>query len=95
VFCDDDVLAGGVYLAARERGVRIPEDLSVVGFDDLPAAAGAGLTTVRQPLADKGRLAARLLLDLLTGAPARRVELPTALVVRGSTATPPRDGGAP
>ena len=47
--CDDDILAGGVYLAARERGLRIPEDLSVVGFDDLPFARvlSPGLTTVR------------------------------------------------
>ena len=95
ILATTDLLALGAIEAAAGRGLRVPADLSVVGFDDLPAAAGAGLTTVRQPLAEKGRLAARLLLDLLAGAPARRVELPTALVVRGSTATPPRDGGAP
>ena len=49
VYCDDDILAGGVYLAARERGLRIPEDLSVVGFDDLPFAQvfEPPLTTIR------------------------------------------------
>ena len=60
IVCDDDILAGGVYLAARERGLRIPEDLSVVGFDDLPFARvlSPPLTTVRRrrPGAGRGRL---------------------------------------
>jgi len=84
-----DLLALGAVDAARERGLPVPGALSVAGFDDLPAAAAAGLTTVRQPLADKGRVAARLLLEVLGGAvPAARVELPTRLVARGSTAPP-------
>jgi LacI family xylobiose transport system transcriptional regulator len=63
----------------------------VVGFDDLPDTAGADLTTVHQPLADKGQIAAQLLLQALDGAatPASRVELPTRLVVRGTTTSPP------
>ena len=58
IFCDDDILAGGVYLAARERGLRIPDDVSVVGFDDLPFARvfDPPLTTIR---IDPERLGAR------------------------------------
>jgi DNA-binding LacI/PurR family transcriptional regulator len=84
-----DLLALGAIEAAGKRGLPVPRGLAVAGFDDLPAAAGAGLTTVHQPLAEKGRVAAHLLLDALAGATrARRVELPTRLVVRGSTAPP-------
>jgi DNA-binding LacI/PurR family transcriptional regulator len=91
ILATTDLLALGAIQAARARDLPVPDALSVVGFDDLPAAAGAGLTTVRQPLADKGRVAARLLLQRLDGpaAPASRVELPTRLVPRGSTAQPP------
>ena len=80
-----DVLALAAIDVTTERGLHVPEDLSVVGFDDLPAAAGARLTTMRQPLVDKGREAARLLLDVLGGAPLRNVTLPTRLIVREST----------
>jgi len=85
-----DQLALGVLVAARERGLRVPEDLSVTGFDDVPAAAHADppLTTVRQPLVEKGRAAARLLLDLIAERPTRHVDLPADLVVRASTAPP-------
>ncbi|XVQ09835.1 LacI family DNA-binding transcriptional regulator [Spirillospora sp. CA-255316] len=89
-----DRLALGVLDAARELGLDVPADLSVVGFDDLPQSVDARppLTTVRQPLVEKGRLAARTLLDLIAGtAPAeRRVLLPAGLVVRDTTAPPPR-----
>ena len=85
----EHLLALGAIEAAGKRGLPVPGGLAVTGFDDLPAAAGAGLTTVHQPLAEKGRVAAHLLLDALAGATrARRVELPTRLVVRGSTAPP-------
>lgn len=89
-----DQLARGALAAARAAGLSVPADLSVVGFDDLPIAAETGppLTTVRQPLIDKGRIAARMLLDLTASpesAPARTI-LPTELVVRGSTSSPPR-----
>jgi LacI family transcriptional regulator, repressor for deo operon, udp, cdd, tsx, nupC, and nupG len=91
VFCDDDVLAGGVYLAARERGLRIPGDLSVVGFDDLPFARvfEPPLTTVRIDPEALGAGAFEVLLDLMEGRAAHARVLPVELVVRGSTAAPP------
>jgi DNA-binding LacI/PurR family transcriptional regulator len=78
-----DQLALGALQAAREAGVRVPEELSVVGFDDVPAAAWADLTTVRQPLLEKGEVAGRLLSG---GADECEVILPVELVVRNSTA---------
>jgi len=90
IFAGSDQQALGVYEAARQRGLRIPQDLSVVGFDDLPTMRWVSppLTTVRQPLADMGRVAAEMLCDLVDGVPLRsqRVELATELVVRESTA---------
>jgi len=85
-----DVLALGTLRAAADLGLRVPEDVSVTGFDDVPDAAFAAppLTTVRQPLREKGEAAAELLAELLEGAPPRTVELPVELVVRGSTAPP-------
>jgi DNA-binding LacI/PurR family transcriptional regulator len=85
-----DQLALGALAGAAAAGLAVPRDLSVVGFDDVPDAARAEppLTTVRQPLLEKGRIAARL----LTGPPdsaVRVVQLATELVVRGSTAPPP------
>ena len=81
-----DLLAEGVQAAARERGLTLPRDLSVVGFDDV-APAAAQLTTVRQPHREKGRVAADLLLRLIAGdSGADAALLPTELVVRGSTA---------
>lgn len=90
-----DHLALGVLRAARQLGVSVPGDLSVVGFDDIPAAAASspGLTTVRQPLMEKGMLAAELLLRSLAAAaplPAEVHALPTELLVRGSTGPAPR-----
>ena len=76
-----DQLALGVIETAREAGLRVPEDLSVVGFDDIPGAEWSGLTTVRQPLVEKGEIAGRLLTE---GAAGREVILPVELVVRGS-----------
>src|SRR4030095_8610211 len=91
ILATTDLLAQGAIQAAHQRDLPIPAALSVVGFDDLPDAASTDLTTVHQPLADKRRIAARLLLQALDGAvtPASRVELPTRLIVRGSTARPP------
>ncbi len=93
VFAGSDEQAFGVYEAARRAGLTVPGDLSVVGFDDLPIARWATppMTTVRQPLADMGRVAARMLQTLMDG---RRldtyhVELATELVVRSSTQEPP------
>jgi LacI family transcriptional regulator len=94
IFAGSDQQALGVYEAARQRGLRIPQDLSVVGFDDLPAARWVSppLTTVRQPLTQMGRVAAEMLGDLINGLPPRsgRVELSTELIVRESTAPPRR-----
>lgn len=95
VFAASDELAMGVVLAARDRGLRIPDDLSVVGVDGHALGEVVGLTTVEQPAAEQGSAAARALLDLVVG---RRVAselvFPTRLVVRTSTA-PPRPTCAP
>ena len=91
ILATTDLLARGAIQAAHERDLPVPGALSVVGFDDLPDADSTDLTTVHQPLADKGRIAARLLLQALDGAvpPTSHIELPTRLIVRGSTAQPP------
>jgi LacI family transcriptional regulator len=90
LFAFNDNLAVGAMQAARERGLRLPEDLSVVGFDDSDEASllTPALTSVRQPLAEMGRMAVVLLTRLLEGLPvdALAVELATKLVVRESTA---------
>jgi DNA-binding LacI/PurR family transcriptional regulator len=88
VFCDDDVLAGGVYLAARRRGLRIPEDVSVVGFDDLPFARvfDPPLTTIAIDPEALGAGAFEVLMALMEGREAEGRILPVELVVRGSTA---------
>ena len=89
-----DVLALGALQAASELGIGVPERLSVVGFDDSPAAVFAtpALTTIAQPHEEKGRLAAEWLLEAIAGVPPRRRRrkaiLPTELVVRESTAPP-------
>jgi LacI family transcriptional regulator len=92
IVAGNDMQALGVYAALRERGLSAPDDMSVVGFDDIPFAALAGppLTTVRQPLAEMGRVAAEMLLTLIDGAPlaSPRIELATALIVRASCAAP-------
>ncbi|MFE4758179.1 LacI family DNA-binding transcriptional regulator [Streptomyces mirabilis] len=94
VFCGNDLEAFGVIEAARVHGLRVPDDVSVVGFDDTAAAATSAppLTTVRQPFAEIGRTALRSLLRLAAGQPldSHRMELATQLVVRASTAPPPR-----
>jgi DNA-binding LacI/PurR family transcriptional regulator len=94
IVCGDDLQAMGVYEAARQLGVRIPDELSVVGFDDIDYAQWMGppLTTVRQPLAKMGATAAELVLMLADGEePTQtRVELATSLIVRGSSAPPRR-----
>ncbi|MGH3263473.1 MAG: LacI family DNA-binding transcriptional regulator [Trebonia sp.] len=90
IFAGSDQQAFGVYEAARQRGLRIPDDLSVVGFDALPVSRWASppLTTVRQPLPEMGGAAAQMLGELIEGTPLRtnRVELSTELQVRESTA---------
>jgi DNA-binding LacI/PurR family transcriptional regulator len=89
VFCDDDVIAAGLYLAARDRRVRIPEDLSVIGFDDMDFARvlTPPLTTVALDAQLLGSRAFALLQERLAGKRTRkRVVLPAELRVRESTA---------
>ncbi|MEP6813486.1 MAG: LacI family DNA-binding transcriptional regulator [Actinomycetota bacterium] len=92
IFAFNDNMAIGAMQAARARGVRVPDELSVVGFDDLEEAelVTPALTTIRQPLAEMGRIAVSLLLRLLDNQPleALHVELATRLIVRESTAPP-------
>lgn len=88
VFAASDTQALGVMLAARELGLRIPEDLSVLGFDDVEVAAHVGLSTVRQPLHDSGVLAAELVLRALARPDEVTIEhheLPLETVTRGTT----------
>jgi LacI family xylobiose transport system transcriptional regulator len=88
----NDLQALGVYQAARDLRLHIPEDVSVVGFDDLPVARWVGppLTTIRQPLVEMAETATELVLALARGSiPTQsRVELSTELVIRESTAAP-------
>lgn len=93
IFASNDVMAFGAMDAVREKGQRIPEDISIVGFDDIPQASiiHPALTTVQQPLRKMGSVATQMLLDLLKnpGSPTKRIELPTGLVIRNSC-QPPR-----
>jgi DNA-binding LacI/PurR family transcriptional regulator len=91
VFCDDDVIAAGMYLAARERELRIPDDLSVVGFDDMDFARvlGPPLTTVALDAELLGATSFELLEARMSGKRTRkRIVLPAELLVRGSTGPP-------
>jgi DNA-binding LacI/PurR family transcriptional regulator len=90
IVCDDDVLAAGACKAARRLGLRVPEDLSVTGFDDLALATAVEpeLTTVRLPAEQVGERGMAALLAVLDGRPSRPDSLPVRLVVRGSTAPP-------
>jgi LacI family transcriptional regulator len=92
IFAGNDLQALGVYQAARELRLHIPEDLSVVGFDDLPVAQWVGppLTTIRQPLVEMATAAAEMVVAMARGEPPAqpRIELATELIVRESTAPP-------
>ena len=98
IFAANDEMALGIVEAARTRGLRVPDDLSVVGFDDTEVArvASPQLTTVAQPLRRMGAVALRTALRLGSGEhiDSHHVELATELVVRGSTAAPPAELGA-
>ena len=87
IFAAADVLAYGALRAAREAGLRAPRDLDVVGFDDVEASAYAGLTTVRQPMYEMGKLATGMLVERLgdTALPPRHVVFAPELVVRESS----------
>jgi LacI family transcriptional regulator len=92
VFACTDLSARGVIDAARTAGLRVPHDLSVAGFDDIPSSATRQppLTTVRQPLHEMGRMAAQMAVALADGREllSRQIELPTQLIVRESCRAP-------
>lgn len=87
VFAASDEMAMGALLALRDRGLRVPQDISVVGVDGHDMGEHLGLTTMAQNAHDQGVTAASMLLEMITGAPVpREVVFPTVLVDRGSTA---------
>lgn len=88
IFAANDQMAFGARLALFRRGIRVPEDVSLVGFDDEPAAAFMipPLTTIRQPAVELGLEAARIVLARLKGEPAPAAQLQAELIVRESTA---------
>jgi LacI family transcriptional regulator len=91
IACGNDVLAFGVLFECRERGVNVPRDISITGFDDLDLAANIDppLTTIRVPAAEMGRRSAEYLLAKLENSPTQeKTELQAALVVRETTAPP-------
>lgn len=90
VVTTSDTMAIGVLEVASERGLAVPDDLSVIGFDDVPAAARVGLTTIHQPMVEKGRIAANMLMDLISdnNEHEEQLTLPTELIVRTTTAAP-------
>ncbi|WP_030414302.1 LacI family DNA-binding transcriptional regulator [Streptomyces sp. NRRL S-1448] len=91
LLCDDDIIAAGACKAVRRLGLRVPEDVSVTGFDDLALALAVEpeLTTVRLPAEEFGEAGMRALMTVLDGRPAQEPTLPVELVTRGSTAPPP------
>ncbi|MDR2619777.1 MAG: LacI family DNA-binding transcriptional regulator [Propionibacteriaceae bacterium] len=85
IACTCDMLALGVLYAAQQLGLSVPDDLSVTGFDDIPSALPAGLTTIWQPLQDKGRVAGEMVLGHASERGGRKQLLPTKLQIRGTT----------
>jgi LacI family repressor for deo operon, udp, cdd, tsx, nupC, and nupG len=99
VVCASDMMALGAIRAARQRGLEVPRDVSVVGFDDSPLIAFTDppLTTIRKPVPAMGQAAVRTLLEEIGGTPAPHSEFVfmPELVVRGSTASAPGDRNRP
>jgi DNA-binding LacI/PurR family transcriptional regulator len=89
VVATSDVMALACLKAAADLDLEVPRELSVVGFDDIPEAVHAGLTTIRQPMVEKGVVAAQFISEILSDGPASREPklklFPTRLVVRTST----------
>ncbi len=87
IFAGSDTQAIGVISAARERGMVVPDDLAVIGFDDIEIAEFIGLTTIRQQLKESGRLAVELVLAQLAEdtRPTQQVDLPFTLIQRATT----------
>ena len=99
VFAANDLIAIGMLKRLREAGARVPRDLSIVGFNDIPLAGllEPALTTVRVPQLEMGVVGAHLLIDRLEGRPIDdvRVTLSTELLVRASTAAPDTTQASP
>jgi DNA-binding LacI/PurR family transcriptional regulator len=89
VICTSDILALGAMAEAERRGLRVPQDLTVTGFDGIAEAERIGLTTVHQPVLEKGKTAGRLLLGSAERSAPKVITLPTELRV-GRTSAPPR-----
>ena len=92
IFASNDVMAMGAMDAVRSLDLCIPEDISILGFDDIPQSAviRPALTTVRQPLEQMGRVATQMLIDILKNPESEvdQIRLPTELIIRGSTQSP-------
>lgn len=91
IVASNDIMAGGAIIAGRECGLRVPDDLSVIGFDDIPMAEDIELTTIRQPLSTIGMHAFQLMTSLLDGQKVSQheYELPADLIIRGTTGHAP------
>ncbi len=91
IFAYSDTQAFGVLEAAQDLGLNVPQDLSVIGFDDIELAEYLNLTTIRQNLVESGEIGANLLLQMLSGAhtPTQKITLPIELILRQTTAPPP------
>jgi DNA-binding LacI/PurR family transcriptional regulator len=87
IFASSDLQALGVLEAAEAAGIDVPEELSVIGFDDVEVARYVGLTTVAQPLESSGVQGAKLLIEAMGGAPCRSCRLELRLVRRSTTAS--------
>jgi DNA-binding LacI/PurR family transcriptional regulator len=90
VCCLSDQLALGALRAAARRGLAVPADITITGYDGIPEAARVGLTTVAQPLVEKGRTAGELFLTSAGAGEPRRRMLPTRLEVRATSGPPAR-----
>ena len=88
VFCYNDMVAVGVLIACKQRGIAVPGDLSVIGFDDIRIASyvSPALTTIHQPKVELGHLATEVMLDLLNNRPATNHVLQPTLITRVSAA---------
>jgi DNA-binding LacI/PurR family transcriptional regulator len=92
IVATSDVHAVAALKVLSSKAIPVPDAVSVIGFDDAPIADLVGLTTIRQPLRDKGRTAAKILLDLIAGHTRRRSIMATELIVRSTTGPAPRRG---
>jgi DNA-binding LacI/PurR family transcriptional regulator len=90
IFSANDIVAVGALYECQRLGLRVPEDISIVGFDDLPLAQYVfpQLTSVRVPAADMGNQAVEMLLELIGGKTVRSRALPTEIIARGTVAPP-------